>query len=131
LVAIAPLVNAGFFGLGGDTVFVRLTTVRVTRRGVALDVLFAAFLAGADLVVLVRLLLVVARPLDELRPLDVERRELVELERLELERLDERPRELDELRPPLERPLDARPPRPPRRAILAPYNFDCDDNAEP
>ena len=93
---------------------------------------FEAFLAGADFVVLVRLvLLFVARPFDELRPLELFELELEELERLELERLDERPRELEELRPPLELPDEERPPRPPpRRAILAPHDFDCDDYAQ-
>jgi len=86
----------------------------LTRLGVALDVERAARLAGADLVVLVRVRRVVARPFVDVRPRLVDRRELVELLRLELLRLDERERERPLDRPRLDRPRLERPPRPPR-----------------
>ena len=109
--AIRPPVNLGF---GGLTVLTRFTTVRLTRLGVALDVERAARLAVADLVVLVRVVLFVARPFVDVRPRLVDRRELVELLRLELLRLDERERERPRDRPRLDRPRLDRPPRPPR-----------------
>ena len=111
LVAIRPPVN---LLRGGLTVRVRLTTVRLTRLGVALDVDCLARLAGADLVVRVRVVLFVARPFVDVRPRLVERRELVELLRLELLRLDERDFERPFERPRLDRPRLDRPPRPPR-----------------
>ena len=77
----------------------------------------AARLAGADLVVFVRVVLFVARPLELVRPRLVERRELVELLRFDDFLLDERPRDFAFERPRLERPRLERPPRPPRRAI--------------
>ena len=96
----------------------RRTTVRLTRRGVARLVRVAARLAGADLVVFVRVVLFVARPLELVRPRLVERRELVELLRFDDFLLDERPRDLDFERPRLERPRLERPPlERPRRAI--------------
>lgn len=96
---------------GGETVRVLLTTVRLTFRGVALEVERAARFAGAALVVLVLVVLRVA-VFVALRPDLDDLREVVELLRLELLRLDERDRELERLeRPRLERPRLERPRR--------------------
>ena len=104
MLAIRPPVNLGF---GGLTVLTCFTTVRLTRLGVALDVERAARLAVADLVVLVRVRRVVARPFVDVRPRLVDRRVVVELLRRELVRLDERERE----RPRERRRAKIKPPR--------------------
>jgi hypothetical protein len=109
--AIRPIpVNRLFFG--GETV--RVTTVRLTVRGVALAVFCVARLAfGLTVFVVRRALLVVV--FDALRPDELERDDFaLDFRPLELDLLDERPRELLDERPPLDLPLLERP----RRAII-------------
>lgn len=91
---------------GGETVRALFTTVRLTFLTVAFEVERAAFLAGADLVVLVLVVLRVA-VFVALRPELDDLREVVELLRVVLLRLAvERDRELDLLdRALLDRPL--------------------------
>ena len=115
-IAIRPPV--GLFR-GGETVRVFLTTVRRTDGDLALDVARAAFRAGRDLVVFVRVDLFVDT-LRAVRPdlFDVVR--FVELRRLvdlfALDRLRELDLRLDDLRLDDLRLDDLRPPR---RAIIS------------
>ena len=99
-------------GFGGETVL--MTAVRLTIRGVALDVRCVARLTRGLTVLVVRRgrLVVVFRAL---RPDELDRVErALDLRPLDLERLDERPRERLDERPPELRPRLERP----RRAII-------------
>mgnify|MGYP001224918801 CR=1 FL=1 len=103
-----PLSRLGF---GGDTV--RVTTVRLTVRGVALAVRCVARLAFGLTVLVVRRGRLV-ETLRALRPDELERDDFaLDFRPLDLDLLDERPRELLDERPPELRPRLERP----RRAI--------------
>lgn len=91
------------------------TTVRRTVRGRAFDVERAAFRAGRDLVVLVRVARFVVT-LRAVRPDLVDVVRFVELRRLVDLLAVDRPRERLDERPPLDRPALERPPR--RRAAI-------------